>query len=113
MAGCSAYALAYLHSQSIIRPDVKRGNLLIQREPMAATLRDFGAARTLLPRAPDGCNEGLNLERCTVRCAAPEVLMSSNAYGTPSDMWSMGITIAQMENWDRAILEQVEHRHDV
>ena len=73
LAGCLADDLAYLHSQSIIHRDVKPGNLLVQREPMAAILGDFGAARKLLPQVSEGSNEGLSVECCTLWYAAPEV----------------------------------------
>ena len=64
---------------------------------MAAILGDFGAARRLLPHVSEGSNEGLSVDCCTRWYAAPEVLLSSNAYGLPSDVWSLGITITQME----------------
>ena len=91
-AGCLLDAVHYLHARSVIHRDIKPGNILVQRKPMAAILGDFGAARKLLPHVAGGDNEGLSVACCTRWFAAPEVLLCSKAYGFPSDIWSLGIT---------------------
>ena len=97
-AGCLIDAVDYVHARSVIHRDLKPGNILIQRKPMAAVLCDFGAARKLLPYVEGSGNEGLSVGCCTLWYAAPEVLLSSTTYGFPSDIWSLGITFAQMES---------------
>ena len=97
-AGCLIDAVHYVHARSVIHRDIKPGNILIQRKPMAAVLCDFGAARKVLPYVEGSGNEGLSVGCCTRWYAAPEVLMSSKTYGFPSDIWSLGITFAQMES---------------
>ena len=99
LSGCLAGALSYVHSLLIIHHDLKPGNILIQREPMAAILGDFGAARRLLPHVSEGSNEGLSVDCCTRWYAAPEVLSSSNAHGLPV---MCGHWVSQSRRWKLA-----------
>ena len=98
LRGCMAAGLFHLHTHHIIHRDLKPGNVMVRCEPMAAIISDFGAAKKLLPMVPEGMgSEGLSVDCCTRWYAAPEVLLSSEKYSFPSDMWSFGITVAQME----------------
>ena len=98
IAGCLVSALTYIHGKQIIHRDLKPANMLVQRQPMAALIADFGAGRTLLPSlVSGGAGERLSEGVCTRWYAAPEVLLSST-YSFPSDVWSLGIVIAEVES---------------
>jgi len=64
---------------------------------MAAFLGDFGGAKLILPHVEDGTVGCLSLDMTTRWYAAPEVLLRNEAYGFASDVWSLGISIAEME----------------
>ena len=44
---CSA--VAYLHDCSIMHKDSKPPNIIVERQPLAVVLSDFGSAREILP----------------------------------------------------------------
>ena len=89
-------ALQFLGLQQILHRDIKPQNILVQCEPLAAVLADFGAARYVLPTAGGG-NACLSTDVCTLWYAAPECLLAKTSYTFPSDMWSAGVTVAHME----------------
>ena len=65
---------------------------------MAAVLADFGDARHVLPTdLASTQDEPMTPNRVTLRYRAPEILFA-RPYGLPSDMWSLGITFAELEN---------------
>ena len=84
--------------KKVLHRDIKPANILVQRQPLAARLGDFGAARYVLPMsASQGEEEGLSSDVCTMWYRAPEVLIMRTRYHFPSDVWAMGITIAELE----------------
>ena len=75
--------------QNFVHRDIKPSNILLQGQPLAALLADFGSAREVgLAMTPDVT---------TVWYRSPEMLVSSNAYGKPHDVWALGIIAVQME----------------
>ena len=86
---CSA--LAFVHGQGIIHRDVKSRNVLVKGE--SVKLGDFGMARRIghahgPPMSPDVC---------TITYRAPEIFLSHDCYGTPCDVWSLGLVVVEME----------------
>jgi serine/threonine protein kinase len=80
----------------VLRRDIKPANILVKRQPLAAILGDVGAARYVLPiiASHEG---GLSSDICTTWYRAPEALMMQRRYHLPSDVWSIGITMAELE----------------
>ena len=89
-------AVDYVHSHAILHRDIKPQNILVQSQPLAAILGDFGLARKLLPVLEVGQQQELSPDVCTLWYRAPEILLAHHAYGYPSDVWSMGIVLVEM-----------------
>ena len=97
LAGCLIEGLSHLHGLHIMHRDLKPSNVLVQREPMAALISDFGAARPTLHKHIAGSRQpmagkGLLSEARGTPCfAAPEVLLSRAPsrvfYDLPSGIW--------------------------
>ncbi|CAM9187931.1 unnamed protein product [Ectocarpus fasciculatus] len=77
----------HLHDQSIIHRDLKPENLLLVDKEDNANLKiaDFGFAKK-----HDASSEVLKTQCGTPGYVAPEILKST-PYGTPVDMWSIGV----------------------
>eukprot|EP00903_Cladosiphon_okamuranus_P008290 g7977.t1 len=77
----------HLHDQSIIHRDLKPENLLLVDKKDDANLKiaDFGFAKK-----HDASSEELKTQCGTPGYVAPEILRST-PYGTPVDMWSIGV----------------------
>lgn len=88
--GCLASALGYLHTNKIRHKDIKPNNILLKRDQIYIT--DFGTAIEF---------EGdSSVTRGTVRAKtnqyqSPEVARGGRR-GTPSDIWSLGVTYLEM-----------------
>lgn len=87
---CSA--VAYLHEHQIMHRDIKPPNILVRRQPLAAVLADFGCTKVCgLPGPP------MTPKMCTLWYRAPEILANQETYALSSDVWSVGITLVEIE----------------
>ena len=82
--------LEYLHGRNIIHRDLSSKNVLLHGQPVAAAISDFGLAREI-------STEPLTPDMVTLWYRAPEILALHNKYGTPIDMWSLGLLAVEME----------------
>ncbi|KAG9397395.1 WD domain, G-beta repeat [Carpediemonas membranifera] len=80
--------LAYLHSRSFVHRDLKPGNILVDANGNAV-ITDFGHTCALDGR-PLTPQPGSRWYR------PPEILFGDTEYGTPADMWALGIIIVEM-----------------
>jgi cyclin-dependent kinase len=84
--------IAFCHSKKVLHRDLKPQNLLINREG-ELKLADFGLARAFgIPV------RSFTHEVVTLWYRAPDVLLGSNRYSTPVDVWSIGCIFAEMVN---------------
>jgi len=82
--------LLFCHRRRILHRDLKPQNLLIDRKG-TIKLADFGLARAFgVPLRP------YTHEVVTLWYRAPEILLGSQAYSTPVDMWSTGCIFAEL-----------------
>jgi serine/threonine protein kinase len=82
--------LAYCHSHRIMHRDLKPQNILIDNNGVIK-LADFGLARAFgLPV------KTYTHEVVTLWYRAPEILLGTNQYSTPVDLWSVGTIMAEM-----------------
>ena len=92
---CSA--VAYLHGCRIMHRDIKPANILMEHQPLAVVLSDFGASREILPVGLDQePKTPVTPGMVTLWYRAPEILMGQT-YAFPSDVWSTGITLVEVE----------------
>ncbi|KAI7865130.1 kinase-like domain-containing protein, partial [Spinellus fusiger] len=87
-------ALSHLHKHGVFHRDMKPENLLIgtpsQGGPSVIKLADFGLARELKSKPP-------YTEYVSTRWyRAPEVILRSNNYSSPVDLWAVGAIFAEM-----------------
>uniref|UniRef100_A0A7S2R6N6 Cyclin-dependent kinase 2 homolog n=1 Tax=Rhizochromulina marina TaxID=1034831 RepID=A0A7S2R6N6_9STRA len=84
--------VAFCHHHRVLHRDLKPQNLLINREG-ELKLADFGLARAFgIPV------RSYTHEVVTLWYRAPDVLMGSQRYSTPVDIWSVGCIFAEMIN---------------
>jgi len=82
--------LVYCHRRRILHRDLKPQNLLIDKQGVLK-LADFGLARAVcVPVRP------YTHEVITLWYRAPEILLGSQAYSMPVDMWSAGCIFAEL-----------------
>ncbi|XAR62351.1 Mitogen-activated protein kinase kinase kinase [Bertholletia excelsa] len=81
--------LAYLHGRNTVHRDIKGANILL--DPIGEIkLADFGMAKHIT-----ACSSMLSFKGSPY-WMAPEVVMNTNRYGLPVDIWSLGCTIIEM-----------------
>ena len=82
--------LHYLHKQKILHRDIKGANLLITKDGILK-IADFGLARSYNdPSVP------LTKKVITLWYRPPEILLESDKYGAPADIWSVGCIFAEL-----------------
>lgn len=98
IVACRSFCLFYYDSllfhdnfaQHLCR-DLKPRNILVSRTSGVLKIADFGLARVVVPPI---CT--LTREVVTLWYRAPEILLGSNQYTLPIDIWSVGTIIAEM-----------------
>ncbi|XP_057417745.1 mitogen-activated protein kinase kinase kinase 3-like [Lotus japonicus] len=81
--------LAYLHSRNTVHRDIKGANILVDPNG-EIKLADFGMSKHINSAASMLSFKG------SPYWMAPEVVMNTNGYGLPVDIWSLGCTILEM-----------------
>ena len=71
--------------------DIKPANIMIERQPLAAVLGDFGLSKEYLP------DRSMTPWMVTLSYRAPEILARQATYYLSSDMWSVGITLVEIQ----------------
>ncbi|KAK3013159.1 hypothetical protein RJ639_009700 [Escallonia herrerae] len=81
--------LAYLHARNTVHRDIKGANILVNPNG-EIKLADFGMAKHI-----KSCSSMLSFKGSPYWMAL-EVVMNTNGYGLPVDIWSLGCTILEM-----------------
>lgn len=84
-------ALNFCHMNGIIHRDIKPSNILISSNGQVK-LGDFGLAR--IYQSTD--QSEMSHQVATRFYRSPEILFASRTYNTSSDIWSAGVTIAEL-----------------
>lgn len=79
--------LAYMHAKGYVHRDLKSGNILVNSWPLAAVIADLGSAYF----GEDG-----QRTVTTITSRAPEIMLGF-PFGKTSDIWSLGCTLAEVE----------------
>ncbi|XP_051126898.1 mitogen-activated protein kinase kinase kinase 3 [Andrographis paniculata] len=81
--------LAYLHGRDTVHRDIKGANILVDPNG-EIKLADFGMAKHIAT-----CSSMLSFKGSPY-WMAPEVVMNTNGYSLPVDIWSLGCTVLEM-----------------
>ncbi|KAI4345087.1 hypothetical protein L6164_012251 [Bauhinia variegata] len=81
--------LAYLHERNTVHRDIKGANILVDPNG-EIKLADFGMAKHI------NSSTSMLSFKGSPYWMAPEVVMNTNGYSLPVDIWSLGCTILEM-----------------
>lgn len=84
-------AVDHVHSNWIVHRDIKLSNLLYNSRGQLK-LADFGLARTLSYPPPSSLTQTV----VTLWYRAPEILLGSETYSFPIDVWSVGCILGEL-----------------
>ncbi|KAL7476092.1 hypothetical protein ACHAW6_001973, partial [Cyclotella cf. meneghiniana] len=82
--------LAFCHARGVMHRDLKPQNLLVSRDGRLK-LADFGLARAFCPPI-----RPLTHEVVTLWYRPPEILLGSQTYAPPMDVWAIGTIFVEM-----------------
>ena len=82
--------LAFFHARGVMHRDLKPQNLLVSRDGRLK-LADFGLARAFCPPI-----RPLTHEVVTLWYRPPEILLGSQTYAPPVDVWAIGTIFVEM-----------------
>jgi cyclin-dependent kinase 1 len=82
--------LAFCHARGVMHRDLKPQNLLVSRDGRLK-LADFGLARAFCPPI-----RPLTHEVVTLWYRPPEILLGSQTYAPPMDVWAVGTIFTEM-----------------
>ena len=106
LSGDVCQAVCFIHAKSILHRDIKPANILVQRQPLAAILSDFGCSVSL--SSPP--SRRMTPDMCTLWYRAPEIMLTHSQYSFPSDVWSLGVSCIEMEHGECPFTESSEVR---
>ena len=86
-----AQGLAYCHSHNVVHRDIKPSNLLVESKTKRLKIADFGLARAFCPPI-----RPLKHEVVTLWYRPPEILLGSQTYAPPVDVWAVGCILVEM-----------------
>lgn len=84
--------LAFCHARGVMHRDLKPQNILVSRDGRLK-LADFGLARSFCPPI-----RPLTHEVVTLWYRPPEILLGSQTYAPPVDVWAIGTIFVEMVN---------------
>ncbi|CAD8161180.1 unnamed protein product [Paramecium pentaurelia] len=98
--------VAYLHSASIIHRDIKPSNILA-KDDCSISLCDFGLSRQIEEYEEEDNKKAQNFTEYVVTryYRAPEIMVSSQQYSFPIDIWSLGCTFAEILNEGKVLFK--------
>eukprot|EP00754_Rhynchopus_humris_P027277 Rhum_TRINITY_DN15079_c10_g1::Rhum_TRINITY_DN15079_c10_g1_i1::g.136974::m.136974/K04464/MAPK7; mitogen-activated protein kinase 7 len=90
-----ASGLRAIHKAGVAHRDLTPGNILVNTATCELRIADLGLAREV--HEPASAKAGMMTQYVTVRWyRAPEVLVSSTAYGVAVDIWALGCILGEL-----------------
>ena len=83
-------AIAHCHARGVMHRDLKPQNLLVTKDGRLK-IADFGLARAFCPPI-----RPLTHEVVTLWYRPPEILLGSQTYAPPMDMWAIGTILVEI-----------------